>query len=77
MTKFLAMSTVSEIERAIEKLPARDVTKLAQWILQRDNEEWDRQMDQDAAAGKLDFLIKEANAARKNGTLRKWPGKTS
>jgi len=71
------MSTVLEIERAIKKLPAPDLTRLAQWILERDNEQWDRQMDKDATAGKLDFLVKEANAARKSGTLRKWPGKNS
>ena len=71
------MSTVLEIERAIEKLPAQDLTRLTKWILKRDNDQWDHQMDKDAAAGKLDFLIKEANTARKNGTLRKWPGKKS
>ncbi len=71
------MSTVLEIERAIEKLPAPDLTRLAKWILERDNDQWDRQMDTDAAAGKLNFLIAEANTARKNGTLRKWPGKDS
>ncbi|MBI4325802.1 MAG: hypothetical protein HY674_11130 [Chloroflexi bacterium] len=71
------MSTVDEIEHAIEQLPAPELTRLARWILERDNEKWDRQMDQDAAAGKLDFLIKEAKTARKNGTLRQWPGKNS
>ena len=71
------MSTVLEIERAIEKLPAPDLTRLARWILERDNENWDRQMNDDAASGKLDFLAKEAKAARKNKTLRDWPGKNS
>ena len=71
------MSTVLEIERAIEKLPAPDLTRLARWILERDNANWDSQMDEDAAAGKLDFLVKEAKAARKDGTLRDWPGKNS
>ena len=71
------MSTVLEIERAIEKLPAPDLTRLAQWILERDNEKWDGQMDKDAVAGKLDFFVREAKIARKDGTLRKWPGKNS
>ncbi len=31
-------------------------------------------MDADAAAGKLDFLVKEADAAVDSGTLRDWPG---
>lgn len=67
------MSTVEEIERAIEQLPARDVTRLAGWLLQRDNEEWDRQMNADAEAGRLDFLFKEAAVERAAGQLRDWP----
>ena len=69
------MSTVVEIERAIEKLSAPDLTRLARWILERDNENWDRQMDEDAANGKLDFLAKEAKTARQNKTLKEWPDK--
>jgi hypothetical protein len=62
------MRTVSEIERAIEKLAAPELTRLARWIFERDNESWDRQMDEDAASGKLGFLVNEAKAARKNKT---------
>ncbi len=67
------MSTVEEIERAIERLPSQDVTRLAGWLLKRDNEAWDRQMNEDAAAGKLEFLFDEAETERKAGTLRDWP----
>jgi hypothetical protein len=31
---------------------------------------WDRQMDADAAAGKLEFLVKEADVAVESGKLR-------
>lgn len=67
------MSTVEEIERAIEQLPPQDVTKLTAWLLKRDNEEWDRQRNKDAAAGRLNFLFEEAEAERKAGELRDWP----
>ena len=30
---------------------------------------WDREIESDSAAGKLDFLIEEAKAAKANGTL--------
>jgi len=70
------MSTVVEIERAIERLSAPDLTRLARWILQRDNENWDHQMDEDAASGKLEFLVKEAKTARQNKTLKEWPNKS-
>ena len=33
-------------------------------------ERWDRDIESDSAAGKLDFLIEEAKAAKANGTLR-------
>lgn len=69
----LRMSTVEEIKRAIEGLPPEDVNKLTDWLLQRRNELWDRQMDEDAASGKLDFLFEEADAERAAGKLRDWP----
>jgi hypothetical protein len=35
-----------------------------------DWEKWDREIEADSAAGKLDFLIEEAKAAKASGTLR-------
>ncbi len=35
---------------------------------------WDRKMESDAAAGKLDFLVQEADEAASRGLLRDWPG---
>lgn len=67
------MSTVEEIEQAIEQLPPREQTRLTAWLLKRDREKWDRQMNKDAAAGRLDFLFEEAEVERKAGKLRDWP----
>ena len=36
-------------------------------------DDWDRQMDADAKAGRLDFLVREADDAIQGGTLRDWP----
>ncbi len=69
------MSKVEEIERAIEQLPPRDVTKLASWLLKRDNAEWDRQLEKDSATGRLDFLFEQAESERKADKLRDWPSK--
>lgn len=38
-----------------------------------DDAKWVKQMEDDAAAGKLDFLIDEADRAEKAGDLRDWP----
>lgn len=54
------MSTLVEIEAAIEHLPAREQASLASWLAAREANIWDAQMDRDADAGKLDFLFCEA-----------------
>jgi hypothetical protein len=69
----LPMSTVEEIERAIENLPAPEVARLTDWLVKRRNQQWDSQLDEDAAKGKLDFLFEDGDAERKTGKLRDWP----
>jgi hypothetical protein len=67
------MSTVKEIESAIEHLPATDFFKLGEWFDERREQLWDDQIANDAKSGRLDFLIEEARAAKKSGTLRPFP----
>jgi hypothetical protein len=50
----------NEIKAAIEALPEDEYVQLRQWFADRDWEIWDRQLELDSEAGKLDFLIKEA-----------------
>ena len=69
------MSTVEEIERAAERLAPTEFARLASWVGARNHDLWTRQMEADAAAGKLNFLFDEADAERKSGTLRDWPEK--
>lgn len=71
------MSTVAEIEKAIQKLTPKEIVAVADWLQEFREEMWDQQIAADAKAGKLDFLVKEAKAARKNKTLRDWPGTNS
>jgi len=56
------MSTIEEIRAAIEKLPNRERGKLRSWFMAKDSRDWDRQIEQDAKAGKLDGLAGEALA---------------
>ncbi len=67
------MTTVEEIERAAEQLAPSDFDRLAAWVSARYHQLWSRQMEDDAAAGKLDFLFDEADAERGAGQLRDWP----
>ena len=56
------MSTLAEIEAAIEKLPPVKFRELRQWIAERDWSEWDAQIGRDVAAGKFDGLRKKVCA---------------
>jgi hypothetical protein len=64
------MSMIEKIEQDIEGLSSHDFDRLAVWVDRRRNEKWDRQMEEDAASGRLDFLFEEAEAGRKSGKLR-------
>jgi anti-sigma factor RsiW len=69
------VSTVVEIENAIDRLPPVERAQVAAWLARREAQDWDAQMDADAAAGKLDFLFREAADERKSGQLKDWPPK--
>ncbi|HEV2046363.1 MAG TPA: hypothetical protein VGQ95_07165 [Chthoniobacterales bacterium] len=40
---------------------------------EQDNAAWDKQMEKDAASGKLDFLFDEVERERASNQLRDWP----
>jgi hypothetical protein len=54
------MSTVAEIKAAFEQLPEAEAWKLADWIHEVMEDRWDRQIEDDIAAGKLDKLAEQA-----------------
>ena len=70
------MSTVEEIEQAAEQLAPSEFDRLALWVSTRYHDLWKRQMERDAADGKLDFLFKEAEEERQASLLRDWPSGT-
>ena len=64
------MSTVQEIENAIQHLPPDELKRLSAWMREYEYTAFDRQIAADAAAGKLDFLIDEAEEdVRQNGIM--------
>ena len=64
-----------EIKNAVDTLSPAELAELAAYVRERDATAWDSQSEQDTAAGKLDFLFEEADAARTDGSLRDWPQK--
>ena len=54
------MSTVQEIERAIEKLSDEELAQIRAWL-------WDRDIERDADSGRLDTLAEEALQEYRSG----------
>lgn len=57
---FPSMSTVIEIENAVQKLSRGDLSKFREWFLGFDAAAWDKQLEEDVSAGRLDALADEA-----------------
>lgn len=63
------MAKVEEIKRAIETLSDEEHSLIAEWFLEREWKKWDKQIEEDVAQGKLDFLIEEAQEEKEKGEL--------
>lgn len=61
------MSSIKEIEEAIEKLPPEGLAQFRAWFSEFDAALWDRQLEVDVAAGKLDGLADAALAEYRSG----------
>jgi hypothetical protein len=64
------MTQIAAIQAEIESLSRDDFVRLLEWIVERDWQMWDREIERDSAAGKLDFLWKEVEVAKQQGQLR-------
>jgi hypothetical protein len=64
------MSRIAKIQQEILALPQDDYVQLRQWFSELDWEKWDRQIESDSEAGKLDFLIAEAREEKERGMLK-------
>jgi len=60
-----------ELESAVEGLSGRRYDRFRKWFLERDWALWDRQIEADSAAGRLDFLVREARDEKDSGKLRR------
>jgi Arc/MetJ-type ribon-helix-helix transcriptional regulator len=64
------MSTVIEIRDAIRKLPAQEAWKLAEELREHLDALWDKQFEQDVAAGRLNDMIARAREEHATGKTR-------
>jgi hypothetical protein len=63
------MTSVAEIKQAILELTEEEYAEMVDWFYSLEEEEWDRQIEEDVKAGRLDFWAAEALEAKKSGTL--------
>ncbi len=63
------MTSVAEIKQAILELNEEEYAEMVDWFYSLEEAEWDRQIEEDSASGKLDFLKDAAEEAKRNGTL--------
>jgi hypothetical protein len=65
------MGKVEKIEREIRELTREELAELREWFAAFDADAWDRQIEADTRAGKLDALAEEALKAYEAGKTKK------
>lgn len=56
------MNTLNEIERAVQGLSPKQLAQFRAWFAEFDWAAWDRELEDDVSAGRLDSLAEEALA---------------
>ena len=62
--------TISEIEQAIRELSPEELSRLRAWFEEFDAQEWDKQIERDAASGKLDKIAEKALQEYRTGKAK-------
>ncbi len=62
------MSSVEEIEQAVQGLSPEQLAAFRAWFAEFDSAIWDRKIEQDVAAGRLDSLAAEALGELRQGS---------
>ena len=64
------LSKIDELKTDVEGLSSEEAAELFRWFSERQWESWDKEIEADSEAGRLDFLIREARQEKAKGTLR-------
>ena len=62
--------SIEEIESVIAQLPATDFAELMAWLQEHHGRIWDKQIENDLAAGRLDALMAEADGEYRQGLAK-------
>lgn len=61
------MTKIEVLQEEIEKLDPDEWAKLRAWFIERDWDEWDREIEEDSASGALEEFMEEARKAHRRG----------
>jgi hypothetical protein len=64
------MTKVQALEEEIERLSPEELVELREWLAEREADAWDREIERDAASGKLDKLFEKSLADHHAGKSR-------
>lgn len=64
------MIQIELLEQHIAELDDTSFSTLRDWFIEYDQTRWDKKIEADSSAGKLDFLINAALAEHQVGTTR-------
>jgi hypothetical protein len=62
--------SVTEIESAIVQLPPKELAELMAWLQEHHQQVWDKQIEDDLEAGRLDTLLAEVDKEHEAGLAR-------
>ena len=66
------MTEIEQLEQRIERLSREELARFRAWFIEFDAQCWDRQIEADAKAGKLDRLVDESIADYKAGKSKEF-----
>lgn len=62
--------TLKQLEETVAHLPPDELARFREWFLEFDSEHWDRKIDADVTAGRLDRLAAAAMADHRAGRTK-------
>jgi hypothetical protein len=66
------MTKIEKLEREVQRLSVSELATFREWFLAYAADQWDRQIQQDVRAGRLDKLAEEALAEHHAGKTKEF-----
>jgi len=64
------MRKIEKLENEVQKLNPDELAVFLDWFRRYDSDEWDKEIERDVSAGRLDKVAEEAIATHKAGRTR-------